>query len=387
MATSRAQEGVYAPFIILIALLVGIVAYVIVTTPAEREALIGPIYSERAALDISPGLVKGMPAKSYGLEHELPSIELDCTPISKENLLSSRVLVECSGFSNKQAQYVISVNKSDFAGASLSFNVVSRTGNKELLVYLDDVLIFAGVLGAGPQEVPLPIDSLKEHNTIKISVAPPGPAFWQKTTYILSDIKLLTKNYFEERSGQSATFDLSTTELNGLLGAHFDCYAKQLSPNPGKIKIALNGETLWFANPPTSGSISFEIPPTMLNQTNTLEFSTERDSHYQILFGKITTSYVKAAYKIPTWKFNLTNEELAYAKSGKANCWLIVRASEPLTQPITFLINYQKVSFTPKDGAIEADICAYLQKENQLSIYPPTDLYLTSLKVVYKRKV
>ncbi|MGC8940601.1 MAG: hypothetical protein ACP5IJ_01835 [Candidatus Nanoarchaeia archaeon] len=383
MATLKAQSE-YAPLIILFVILIAIVAYAVVTTPFEREAVIGPIYAQRALLDIVPGFIKGAPVKTSSFEHNLDIIDLDFRPISEPSQLANRIVIERSAFSNKPTTFTVSLNKSNFVGASLYFDVISRFGDRELIVYLNNEQIFAGLLGAGPQEVLLPLSKLNNTNTIKIAVAPPGPAFWQKTSYVLSNVSFVTKYYLPEKAKQSVHLELSDAEIKGLLAAHFDCYAKQLA-KAGKLTIVLNGNEIWSGTPSTA--ISFDIQPVLLSKTNNFEFSTQQDSYYSLLFCKVTTLFTKTPYTVPTWQFNLTNEELSFAKTGQANCWLIINGSKPLEKPLNCLINNQKITLTPINGTIKENICAYLQKQNTLSLYTSTDLELTNLKVLYVRKV
>ncbi|MEM4714284.1 MAG: hypothetical protein QXQ79_01945 [Candidatus Nanoarchaeia archaeon] len=387
MAAFKAQiSGELAPFIILIAFLAAVIVFAIIITPEEREKLIGPTYYERTILEVTPGFIKAAPIKTYTYEYPLSDLDIDYSEISEPQKIISKATIYRSLISDKPAIFPIKFSK-NFTEASIDFNILTKEGSRELLVYLNNELIFSSILEPGSHSISLPKEKLNKTNTIKIAVAPPGVKFWESTYYVISDVKLVIKSYSLEKAKVSQIFTISDNVLTGLTKAYLSGYAKQLG-KATNISIFINDQLLWVGIPSEVTGFNVDIPPYLLNKTNTIDWVVAQDGRYQILFAKILFTYSATPYKVPNWKFKLTDDELLLVKSSMANCTLQINATENISDQFTILINNNKITFELKDGSGEANICNYLdRKENTLAIYPKRDLNILNLKLTITYKV
>lgn len=381
------MQGQIGPFIILLVLLGGIIFYVISINPVEREAIIGPILYERYVLDTQPGLVEATPLTTYKVSKDLGISYLDYSPIPTPKILSEQISIKRSATTNTQTAFPVNINKQELTAASLDFNIASKLGNAGLTVTLNGIVVFTGNLEPGRQSIDLPLDVLQQGpNEIIISVAPPGIAFWRSTTYVLTDVEFVSKNYMPERAVSEQIVTLTPQELTGLISARLDAYAKQLSAKPATITLKFNDKQLYSAIP-TDERLRIDLPPVLVQTTNKLNWAVARDGKYDIIFGKLTITYAKAPYKVKSWTFAITDFEISASKTGQINCLLQVTAATDVTKLLTFQINAQTVSIEMKDGKIEENICRYLQPgDNYLAVYSPSDIKLDKLSILIKGK-
>jgi len=412
--------GQIGPFIILLAILGGIVFYVITVSPAERERMIGPVTYERYALNVEPGLVTGMPASPLKMSHELGVVDLDFSPISNPKSLSQQLIVSRSILIDKPAIFSVSVAKTELSSASLDFTVLNRHGSSEVIVLLNDVVIFTGLLDAGTQSVELPSDQLLDGtNKIVISVNSPGAAFWRTTDYTLGDINFVANNYNPAKATMQQVLTLNQQEVLGLVSARFDGYVKQLGSKPATLSLSLNGKPI-YAAALVNTSISLDLPPSLVQATNNLGWSVDRGGKYEIVFGRVTTEYVKNSYSVKSYSFMLTSSEIQSIKGGQLNCVLDVlsgsttsaaQSQQPSnyivdlhigedifgseqqanttgpTQVLTFQINSQKIDVQMTNGVAQQDVCKYLMSgDNYLAVYSPSDIQLGQVSVLIKGK-
>ena len=181
-------------FIILLLVAVAVIFYVISVPPEAREALIGTInvpgvsYSH-IVLDVSPGLLAAQIAgETKETNHNLASISVDNNPQAETKALSTQFLVKRSLVSDMPADFNFQItDKAKISAANLEFLVADRQESGNLIVTLNEKVVYSARLEAGQKTtVVLPTDLVKQGtNNLKIYAEGAGARFWATNFYSL----------------------------------------------------------------------------------------------------------------------------------------------------------------------------------------------------------
>jgi|GEM_PF-2641590 len=388
MATE--MQGQLGPLVVLIAIVVAVIAYAIAVTPVEREAAIGPVFYERNALDVNPGQVLATPRQTAQAQHDLSTIRVDYSPIPLSKLLSEQLSIKRSLISDTSATFAVTVNKSALTEATLDFDVIDRRGEaREIFVVVNDTIVFNAVLLLGEQSISIPIDQLRDgSNKITVSVAPPGFAFWRSTTYTLRDVTFVAHEFQPARAEQQQIVTLTQAETNGLISARYTALARLVAGNPATVSLAINGKTFFADAPAGLKSLTIDLPPALVTGTNTLLWTVEQGAAYEIVFGRITTTYAKDRFVPKSYQFNILNLETTQIAAGRYTCTLDMKAASSVTQNFVAQLNANTLNLRMVNGQLSEDLCKFVQRgANYLTIYSPSAVTLDSLKFVIKGKI
>lgn len=379
-----------APVAVLLLIAGAVIFYALLAPPAERERAIGPVFYERVAFDVSPGSIVPTPTSTLSGVHDLSSIRVDFSPNEIPTQLTDQVRVRRSAAFDDSATFIVSADKEAMTGAFLDFEVLQKEGElRSLLVTVNKTVVFEGVLPLGNQRVTIPLEELSDGtNTIMVSVEPPGPAFWRSSTYILSNARFVSEQFVAEKAEQQQTFSLSAVELDGLVSAKYQAFARLVSEEPGLLAARINDKQVFADTPQANVSVNLDIPVTLLQNTNTLSWSVNKPGAYEIIFSRVVTEYSKSAFKPKSYSFNILRLEISDIESGNYNCKLEASAASDVTETLTLKINSKSADFRMVSGRLSEDICSYVQQgENFVEVYAPGPLALDSLKLTIMGKV
>jgi hypothetical protein len=316
----------------------------------------------------------------------LADVEANFAPQAIPQILSAQITVKHAVISDQDAKHTIDVNKTDLVAASLEFEVSAKEGDKELLVELNNNVVFSGVLPRGAATIPLPISQLVEGlNSIRISAAPPGLTF-SSTAYSLKNVNFVEQRYKPEQASARQVFTLTQQEQQGISSAKFTGLVRKLA-QPSLLSLALNNKIIYSASPYTDTAVELELPISLLNSSNIMIWTADKGGDYQIAFGQINTVYAKTPFKIKSYSVFITDLEAQAKKEGKVTCNLEITASESITQALTVQVNTYKLNLWLSNGNLTYDICPYLQPgDNLLSVQSATSVYLSKLRLLMAGK-
>lgn len=380
---ARESSGNKGPLLILIIVLVMVIIYALSVNPAEREKLLGTITYERALVDTVPGEIVPIPKTTYTLEHKLATVEPNFSPIPIPQALSGQITLKRSLIQNQGASFTIDVNKTDLAAARLEFNVLAVEDGKELVIELNKNVVFSGIPAKGKVTVPLPVAQIKDGaNSIKLSV---GYSF-ATSGYSLSDVNFVEQKFQPERASAGQMFTLVQQELNGIISARLTGFAKQLG-SPATLTLSLNNKSVYNVGLSADSTIDIDLPPTLLNNSNTLNWTVSKGGAYQIVLGQVETKYSKTNLKTKSYSFFVTDIEKQSIGSGVLVCTLNIVAAEPVTQTVNVQINAYKLNLQLTDGQLSTDVCNYLKPgDNFLSLQSSNSVYISQLGLLLAGK-
>jgi len=386
MAEDSMLGGSVGPLMILFVILGMIIFYALVVSPVERESLLGTIQYEREAINTTPGEITPIPAATFRLAHNLADIEANFAPQAIPLILSSQITVKHSALRNQDIKYVIDMNKTNLVAASLEFIVSAKEGDKELIVELNNNIIFSGVLPRGNASIPLPISQLLEGtNNLRISAASPGFSF-SSTAYALQDLNFVEQKYKPEQASATQIFILNQQEAQGIVSAEFIGLARQLA-QPAILSLSLNNKPIYSASLYADTAFDLDFPISLLNNSNVLKWTVEQGGDYQIAFGQVKTVYTKTPFKIKSYSVFITDLEAQAKKEGKITCNLEITATEPVTQTLTVQVNTYKLDLRLTEGSLTFDVCPYLLPgDNLLSVQSATSVTLSKLRILMAGK-
>lgn len=386
MAQDSLLGGNIGPLLILFVILGMVIVYALIVSPVEREKLIGTIPYERDAINTVPGEIIPIPSATYKLTHDLADVEANFAPQAIPQILSAQITITRSTISNKDAKYAIDVNKTNLVAANILLVVTDKMGDKELVVELNNNIVFSGVLPGGKASIPLPISQLNEgSNNLRISAASPGLSF-STTTYYLRDVSFVEQKYKPEQASATQIFTLTQQEMQGVSSAKFIGYIRKLA-QPVLLSLSLNNKSIYSASLYSDTPVELELPISLLNSSNILTWTADQNGDYKIAFGQIKTVYAKSPFKIKSYSFFVTDIETQAKKEGKVTCNLEITASESVTQALAVQINTYKFNLWLSNGNLTFDACPYLiPGENLLSVQSATSVYLSKLRLLMAGK-
>lgn len=375
--------GNITPLIILIVVLVMVIIYAITVTPAEREKLLGTISYERDLVNTVPGDITPIPKTTYKLSHDLSAAEPNFSPLPISQVMSGQITLKRSIINNQGAKFSIDVNKTDLSSAKLEFEVTAVEGGKELIVELNDNAVFSGVLAKGDVTVPLPIAQIIDGtNSVRITIAPS----FGTVAYALKNVNFVEQKFQPEKASATQTFTLMQQELNGIISARLTGLAKQTA-QPATLSLSLNNKSIYSASLSADTTIDLELPISLLNNSNTLNWTVSKGGAYQITLGRVETKYAKTPLNTKSYSFFVTDIEHQGIKSGLLVCTLSMTASEPITQTVTVQVNAYKLNLKMTDGQLSYDVCNYLKSgDNFLYAQSPNSIYLSQLRLLLSGK-
>jgi len=375
-------QGAIAPLMIILVLLASVIFYVITIPPAAREQLLGNLTgTERTALDVSPGLISGVPESSLKLVSKpLSAMTVDNTPQPETRALSTQISLVRRFGRDELGNFTFGVSSKDTLGiADVNLLVTDRKGDGSLIVSVNNQVVFSGPVEVGQQvRVALPIDAIAQgSNSLQLAVSSPGWKFWQTNSYTFTNVNLVLGSYTGAKALQSQTFTLTAAELSNAKAARLIALAKQTSDKSAELTVMLNGVQLYKATPSQSAALAVDIPTNLLSSTNTLQWSVAKDGAYLVEFGQVilTTSSIEGQVK--SYSFTITSDESFSLKTCELS---LTRATSTETQSVTVRVNGVLNSYTFSDDTVTDDICKSLRSgSNTISLSAENDILIDSL--------
>jgi len=168
---------------------------------------------------------------------------------------------------------------------SLVLNVFYTNNEGNLVVKFNDEVVYDNSPMPGEVVIPLSKNLLKSYNIIEISTSKPGWKFWTSSVYRIEKMELKIK-YFGDIEREQ-TFEVYADELTNFKEGAVSFYVNSYEGS-GNLKVEINGYTLYDGSRRGSFELSFDFAEVGLTRgMNTISFSTEKETSYEIEKAKI----------------------------------------------------------------------------------------------------
>ena len=373
----------------LIAVIVAFMLIYILLIPQEdREELLYGNESQRSGAVSGAGgnvlfsefLGEMSPVKDVkNVTHDISSVNLFSTPKSDVITLSNAIVVSKSLFSTKSQNLMFSmVNPADVSSAQLYVLVGKLDGN--LIVKLNGNIIYNNKLLDDTQEIiKLPLDYLKEENSLEISTSSPSFIFGENTNEV-KYVKL-KRDYSEKNRVADRVFAVPTNEMKYTEKAvmSYSVYCNLKESN--LLKMYLN-EYLIFSDVPFCNlrNEDIEIDGSYLKTgPNNLRFESEGD---YIVEG-INIKTVTQQERIPEYYFYIKEEDYKTVARGMKDVVVSFDFSVKDDKKVLELyVNENKIRIDTTKNYYDVTISDYIQVEdNIIRIEPKNTFNVVEFKI------
>jgi len=382
----KGQDGKgVAILLLLIALFM--VLYILLLPPEQRDYLLndtiggstkGEDFNPKIVLIENPGYVN--PNKESSVRHDLSSINLfiKSEPTSKK--LADNLEISKSIINNKPYVLTFDVDdKSNLKDMILFFSVEDSKGN--LIVRLNNNIIYDGKTKSA-ETIKLPINFIKEDNTLEIRSSSPGLFFWRKNFYILNNIGI-KETYQLTNPKEERIFSIPKYEITSLSNAKliYQYYCSDLEKDLTTLKIFLNEKNILDKLTGCSGgSESVEIDKTYFKEgNNQIEFVIgEGDFQFSNVY--IESELKEKVY--PVYHFEIDEDDFDFLQSGDAEARLRISMNEDIRKRVSILINNKEINVDTNENEFSREITSYVENgDNILRIIPQNTFYLDELEI------
>ena len=169
---------------------------------------------------------------------------------------------------------------------SLILDVLYTNNEGNLVVKFNNKVVYDDKAMPGEITIPLTKDLLDSYNIIEISTSKPWWKFWTSSIYRI-EIFEFNIDYFGDIEKRES-FEVYRDELLNFREAWVYFYINSYD-GPGHLKVEINGYTLYEGRYRGSIERSFDFADVGLTRgTNTITFSTEKGTSYEIEDARIT---------------------------------------------------------------------------------------------------
>ncbi len=373
--------------IILIAIL--IVIYMLLIPPeAQREILekgkISDNYLDSTKSDEKiktllleyPGSI--FPESNKEEQIKLPSINLFSVTSQKVISLGNSVIISRSLFNNNYQDLSFKIEDlSNIKNLKLFFNAVSLKG--DLIVYINNQVIFKGLISN--QDLPLEIPSslIKNENIIRFESSSPSWRFLSINKYNLKDVKIIQDSTSENKK-EIRRFNIEKENINKAnLNYFINCI--NINKEQGLLKLFLNNFNLHFGQVICDANQqSLDISKNyLINGENILSFEADKGNY---ILEQIELIVKTDEAKVPTYFFD--------AKENELNNEIFLRMDlipniDDERSSATIIINDERITLDTEKNLFSKDISSLIKEgENFIKIIPRNKFEIKSLEIFSK---
>jgi hypothetical protein len=201
--------------------------------------------------------------------------------------------------------------------------VFDTNSEGNLVVKINDEVVYNEKTGSGKINIPVEKSLLRDYNVIDISTSGPGLKFWVTSFYQIDKVEFGI-NFFGDVE-KHETFVVYEEELqnfkSGLVTFHVDG-----TEGDGDLIIEINDYQVFKGRPITRFSRPFELFDVgLVKGTNTITFSTEQETSYQIDDAEIIITHEEMGQKSRTVSFYVSSSDYNQLKreSGKIEFYIL----------------------------------------------------------------
>lgn len=380
-----------ASLILVIAILM--ILYILFIPPQARDDLLGPTdinfndsdRDGRGRLELlsqSPGLVS--PTREFGIVHQIPSVNLFVKSEPKVFSLAQSLSVKNGLFTKAFPSTSFDVDDADLKRVALVFSVRDPSG--ELRLSLNGNQFYAEDLEAsGVKVIEIPLNLIRNRNTLDFEVSSPGLAFWKTNKYALSDVTL--REEFERiNSQESRQFTITSDEKDSLESAelsYFQFCNLRLPDQTTTLRIYLNDESVFSGlTRCISTKQTHEVDIADLNSgTNDVRFVLENGD---FTLNEIKLETISDEAKRPTYTFSLSKKQFEDIQDGDRDIYLEMFFEEQeRAKRARVTVNEADIILNTEENSFEYNLEDDVERgTNFIRISPSNTFNIVGLKVV-----
>lgn len=389
MRGKKAQSAVEVSVLIFL-IAVAMVGYIILLPQEDRNELLGESTTttgtnvgesdgSETLLSESPGEVSS--SKSSTQTRSLEPIRLYSTTESNSKTLASSLSVSRNILQNNYKTITFDVdNLESLEALQLLFLISESKG--DLLISLNDELIYEGELTSNQLPLELPLDNIQEEgNELTLSTSLAWNIF-SPNYYLLQDIQLL-QDYTVADTSAARTFSVEDpSEVSSATLTYFiTCNADE----DGILSISLNSHEVFsdriFCSYLNERELSLDED--YLQIGNNLKFEIS-DGDYNIEELEVAVKSKSRDY--PSFSFDVDSDLYSEISSGEKDVYLQMSFSDAESEKSgSILIQEYSFSFSTESDSYEKKITSYIDDgANTITLQPTADFEIDNLKVYVK---
>ena len=163
---------------------------------------------------------------------------------------------------------------------SISIDVLYTNREGNLVVKFNNQVVFNKKAMPGEIVIPISKTLLNRYNVIQISTTGPGWKFWSKSVYEIDKVEF-SINFFGDL-GTEETFNVYRDEIINFKEGRLEFYVESYE-GPGSLTVEINGYPIYQGRQRGRFVRNFDyVDVGLVRGPNTISFSTERDTTYEI---------------------------------------------------------------------------------------------------------
>ncbi len=316
--------------VLIIVVTVLIILYILFLPPGDRAELLGESTSSGSSgsgTSSGSGGTSTLPSMTLlteqvgklsaltdtEREHVIPSFTISTTEASTSIKDVKSLYVKSSTFETIVKNVTFNVDRDLTKDLKFSFNIGDVADGRLMIVLNGEQIVNSYYDAKSSQYVVLPKDLIMQYNVLTIGVSSTGWAFWNANEYLLTDLAITGEVTDLSGSESDQMFTLSADEVNYLDRALLKFYADCTQRVVGKLRIKLNGETIFNSVADCGSPNSIELDKkTVQSGRNELSFLTEQGAY--VVSDITVKTYLEEAI-MPIYYFDM--DERYFTSSGK----------------------------------------------------------------------
>ncbi len=205
------------------------------------------------------------------------------TYVAGSEVLKTMNNVEVSG--NKKVSFSSNVDMSMVTDGLITIDVFYTNNEGNLVVKLNNQVLYDDQPGVGELELPVSMDMLKSYSVIEISTTKPGWKFWTSSVYRIDKVEF-SVNYFGNVE-KKETFEVVSEEITNFKEGRVEFKVEDYEGN-GNLVVKINDYKVYEDTRQGNVAVAFRFEDVGLTRNqNTISFSTETGTTYNIKNARV----------------------------------------------------------------------------------------------------
>tara|TARA_Y100000310_G_C20699289_1_gene828196 strand:+ start:2670 stop:3836 length:1167 start_codon:yes stop_codon:yes gene_type:complete len=386
----KGQSAIEITVLILL-LMCLIIGYVILAPQDVRDELLddtrdgdsdggdGATSGGSTLYSVSPGEVEA--SQSGTSTTSLQPIRIYSTVESESETIATSLKVSRNLLQNNYKTFTFSAEDTeDLDSLSLLFMITESKG--DLIVKLNDNIVYEGELTSNNLPLSLPVSVLEEINVLELSTSSPGLNIFSADYYLLQDVTLV-KEYVIEDTTKERTFyvsdpgDVSNVALSYFITCNSD--------EEGRLTIYLNNREefsdLVFCEYLDERELVLDTD--YLTTSNTLTFEIDQGDYN---LDEVDLEITSKGLNYPSYSFDIDSDLYDDISAGEKEVYLELSFGDDSSEKkATVYLQDHSFSFDTTDDEYSKKISSYIDNGNNvIKLVPTRDFEITNLKITYE---
>ena len=387
----KGQSAIEVTVLILLIMCL-IIGYVILAPQDVRDELLddntrdddggdgtGTSSGGSTLFSVSPGELEA--SNSGTSTTSLQPIRIYSTVESESETIATSLEVSRNLLQNNYKTFTFSIEDTeDLDSLSLLFMITESKG--DLIVKLNENIVYEGELTSSSLPLALPTSVLDEINVLELSTSSPGINIFSADYYLLQDVSLV-KEYILEDTTKERTFyvsdpgDVSNVALSYFITCNND--------DDGRLTIYLNNREefsdLVFCEYLDERELVLDTD--YLTTSNTLTFEIDQGDYN---LDEVDLEITSKGLNYPSYSFDIDSDLYDDISAGEKEVYLELSFGDDSSEKkATVYLQDYSFSFDTTDDEYSKKISSYIDNGNNvIKLVPTRDFEVTNLKITYE---